>query len=112
MASETPVGRFAVVLTTAGSEESARRLASALVERRLAACVNVVPGIASVYRWEGKVHTDDECLLIVKTRAERVAEVEATIRERHDYDLPEVLVLPVSGGSTAYLSWVEESTSG
>lgn len=101
---------FVVVLTTAGSEETARRIASALVERRLAACVNLVPGVASTYRWEGKVATDAERLLIVKTTRARLAEVEAAIREHHDYELPEVLVLPVAGGSAEYLRWIEEST--
>jgi periplasmic divalent cation tolerance protein len=103
--------RFAVVLTTAGSEEVAARLAEALVSRRLAACVNVVPGVVSTYRWEGKVATDPERLLVIKTTTARLGEVEATIRELHDYEVPEVLVLPVLGGSEAYLGWIDASTA-
>lgn len=103
--------RFAVVLTTAGSEEVAARLAEALVSRRLAACVNVVPGIVSTYRWEGKVATDPERLLVIKTTTERLAEIEGAIREIHDYEVPEMLVLPVLGGSEAYLGWIEASTA-
>lgn len=103
--------RFAVVLTTAGSEEVAARLAETLVSRRLAACVNVVPGIVSTYRWEGKVATDPERLLVIKTTTGRLAEIEGAIREIHDYEVPEVLVLPVLGGSEAYLGWIEASTA-
>jgi periplasmic divalent cation tolerance protein len=103
--------RFVVVLTTAASEEVAARLADALVSRRLAACVNVVPGIVSTYRWEGKVATDPERLLLIKTTTARLGQVETLIGELHDYDLPEVIVLPVLGGSEAYLGWIEASTA-
>lgn len=104
--SKEEAGTYAVVLTTAGSDEVAERIARGLVERRLAACVNCVPGVVSTYRWRGEVARDEERLLVVKTRASRLPAVEAAIRELHDYELPEVLVLPVSGGSRAYLDWL------
>jgi periplasmic divalent cation tolerance protein len=98
-----------LVLTTAGSEEEARKIANILVERRLAACVNIVPRIQSVYRWEGKVETGEEFLLIIKTTKTRSADVQAAIRELHSYDLPECIVTSVEGGSAEYLKWIEES---
>ena len=95
-----------VVLVTAPGLDVARDLARALVEAKLAACVNLVPGVRSVYRWEGEVHEDEEVLLVVKTRADRGAALANRIREIHPYDLPEVLELPAVGGSPAYLDWV------
>jgi periplasmic divalent cation tolerance protein len=98
-----------LVLTTAGSEEEARKIANELVERRLAACVNIVPGIQSVYRWEGKVESAEEFLLIVKTTKLRSVDVNAAIRELHSYDLPECIVISMEDGSAEYLKWIEES---
>ena len=95
-----------VVLVTAPGVEVARSLAHALVGARLAACANLVPGVRSVYRWEGEVQEDEEVLLVLKTRADRGVELASRIRELHPYDLPEVLELPVVGGSAAYLDWV------
>lgn len=95
-----------VVLVTAPGVEVARSLAHALVEARLAACANLVPGVRSVYRWEGEVQEDEEVLLVLKTRADRGSELASRIRELHPYDLPEVLELPAVGGSAAYLDWV------
>ena len=97
----------AVVFCTAGSEAEASRIAGALVERRLAACVNVVPGVHSTYRWEGAVRTDSEWLLIVKTRRERFEEVRAAIREHHSYELPEIVMLDIAEGDPAYLAWID-----
>jgi periplasmic divalent cation tolerance protein len=98
-----------LVLTTAGSEAEARKIANQLVERRLAACVNIVPRIQSVYRWEGKIETADEYLLIIKTTKARSTDVQATIRELHSYDLPECIVIAMEEGSAEYLKWIEES---
>jgi periplasmic divalent cation tolerance protein len=97
---------FRVVLTTAGSEDRAESIACALVERRLAACVNIVRGVRSVYRWKDEVTRDDETLLVIKTDVARLSAVGAAIRELHDYDLPEFLVLPVAGGDPDYLDWL------
>ncbi len=95
-----------VVLVTAPDEEVAARLGRALLAEGLAACVNVVPGLRSLYRWEGEIQDDAEVLLLVKTRADRVAELSSRVQALHPYDLPEVLALPAAGGSEAYLSWV------
>jgi len=98
-----------LVLTTAGNDAEARKIAHALVERRLAACVNIVPRVQSVYRWEGKVETADEYLVVVKTTKSLGAEVQAAIRGLHSYDLPEFIVISVEDGSAEYLKWIEDS---
>jgi periplasmic divalent cation tolerance protein len=99
-----------IVLTTAGTREEADKIARALVERRLAACVNVVP-IDSVYRWKEKVENAQEWLLLVKTTAEAFDDVEAAIQELHSYELPECVVLPIEGGSEEYLEWIGDNVS-
>lgn len=98
-----------IVLSTAGSQEEARKLAQALVERRLAACVNIVPRIESIYRWQGKVETAEEWLLIIKTQAQAFERVRDAIKELHSYELPECVMLEVSGGSQGYLEWIAEN---
>jgi periplasmic divalent cation tolerance protein len=98
-----------IVLSTAGSEEEARKIARALVERRLAACVNLVPRIESVYRWQGKVESNEEWLLLIKTSAEKFAAVRDAIRELHSYDLPECISINIENGSAEYLRWFEDS---
>jgi periplasmic divalent cation tolerance protein len=102
-ASRAPVH---VVLVTAPDAEVGARLARAIVEERLAACVNVVPGVRSIYRWQGAVQDDTEVLLVMKTRADRVDALGARVRELHPYDVPEVLALAAAGGSADYLAWV------
>jgi periplasmic divalent cation tolerance protein len=92
-----------IVLTTAGSREEAEKIAHALVERRLAACVNLVGPIHSVYRWQGKVETAPEFLLIVKTTAQRFDAVASAIRELHSYELPECIQVAIEAGSAEYL---------
>jgi periplasmic divalent cation tolerance protein len=98
-----------LILTTAGNESEARKIAEALVGRSLAACVNIVPRIHSIYRWEGKVESAEEYLLLIKTANIRAKEVEAAVAELHSYDLPEVVVISIEGGSQAYLNWITES---
>lgn len=100
-----------IVLTTAGSQEEARKIAHALVERKLAACVNIVPGIESVYRWQGKVESAAEWLLLIKTEGAMFERVRDAIQELHSYDLPECIMLEIAGGSTAYLGWVKANIS-
>ena len=100
-----------VVLTTTGSVDEANKIAEALVQRRLAACVNVVGPISSVYRWKENVERAQEWLLIVKTTAEVVAAVGSAIKEFHSYELPECVVLPIEGGSEAYLEWIGENVA-
>ena len=94
------------LLVTARDAECGRRIARALVEERLAACVNVLPGVHSFYRWKGSVEEADEVMLVAKTRAERAAALAARVRALHPYELPEVVALPVTDGSRAYLRWV------
>ncbi len=96
-----------VVLVTAGSREEAEAIGRTLVENRLAACVNVVGPIRSIYRWQEAVEEADEHLLIVKARAADLAALEARVRAVHSYDVPEVVALPVAGGSEAYLRWLD-----
>ncbi|HXB21129.1 MAG TPA: divalent-cation tolerance protein CutA [Candidatus Solibacter sp.] len=95
-----------IVLTTAGSQEEARRIAHSLVERRIAACVNIVPQVESVYHWEGKVESANEWLLVVKTLEANYSRVCDAIKELHSYDLPECIKLEISGGSLEYLEWI------
>lgn len=98
-----------IVLSTTGSQEEARKIAHALVERRLAACVNIVSPVESVYRWQGKVERAQEWLLVIKTTDAAFPRVRDAISELHSYDLPECVVLAVEGGSPEYLKWVGES---
>src|SRR5436190_13712581 len=100
-----------IVLTTAGSQDEARKLAHALVERRLAACVNIVPQIESVYRWQGKVETATEWLLVIKTQVGCFERVREALNELHSYDLPECILLEISAGSHEYLKWLAENTT-
>lgn len=97
-----------IALSTAGSADEAQRLARMLVERRLAACVNIIPGVRSVYRWKGKVEDVEEAMLVIKTSRSQAAALQAALQEGHTYDLPEFLLLPVSGGGAAYLAWLRE----
>lgn len=98
-----------VVLITAPDAAEGSRLAHLLVGERLAACVNLVPGVQSVYRWEGAVQEDAEVLLIAKTEASRLDALIARLEAAHPYDVPEVLALPVAGGSAPYRAWVVEA---
>jgi periplasmic divalent cation tolerance protein len=100
-----------LVLVTAPSEDEARRIANTLVEERLAACVNIVASIESVYRWEGRVTTDREALLIVKTTAARYEQVERRVKELHTYSTPEVIAIKIERGSTEYLSWLQSAVT-
>jgi periplasmic divalent cation tolerance protein len=100
---------YRVVLTTVSSAEEAKRIAHALVEERLAACVNIAGDTESIYRWEGEVENAQEILLLIKTRVEKIEALEAAVRRLHSYDVPEFVILKVDGGSPAYLKWMDES---
>lgn len=100
-----------LVLTTASSQEEARRLAKTLVERRLAACVNIVPNMNSIYRWKEKVEESHEFLLLMKTTESAVPKLRDAIQELHSYEVPECIVLPIDSGSEKYLNWIDESVS-
>ncbi len=101
-----------VALVTAPTPEEGRRLARMIVESGLAACVNLLPGITSIYRWEGEVHEEAEVLLVIKTAAARVEELRERIVEAHPYDTPEVIEVEVEGGHAPYLDWVLAESRG
>ena len=102
-----PTSQARIVLTTAASADDARRLGRALVEERLAACATLIPAAESIYRWEGRVESATETLLMLKTGADQLAALEARLHELHPYETPEFLVLPVEAGSDAYLAWMK-----
>ncbi len=98
-----------LALSTAPDRETALAIARALVAERLAACVNLVPQITSVYRWQGAVEEDDEVLIVAKTRADRAERLSARVVELHPYDVPEVIFLPIDGGAEPYLAWLRDA---
>jgi periplasmic divalent cation tolerance protein len=100
-----------VAVSTCGNAEEAQKIAFALTEAGLAACVNIVPGITSVYRWKGKVEQAQELLLIVKTRSTLLPALQDKLREMHSYEVPELITFQVTGGLPAYLAWLCEETS-
>ena len=99
-----------IVITNCPDEETANHIALAVVEARLAACVNILPRVQSIYRWQGAVESAVEVPLLIKTTAATYPALEAAIRERHPYEVPEIIALPISAGLPAYLNWVAEET--
>jgi len=100
-----------IVLVTTPNKDDAATIAEALVSRRLAACVNIIAAIDSIYRWEGKVTRDTEALMIIKTTGERYSELERRVKELHSYSTPEVVAVRIERGSEDYLQWLRESTT-
>lgn len=98
-----------VVVCTCGDESEAQRIARDLVESRLAACVNILPSVQSIYRWQGRVEAAQEVLLFIKTSAGRFPELQQRIIHLHSYETPEIIALPVSAGLDKYLAWIRES---
>ena len=105
----TQTTQFRVVYTTCPDKQTAETLASAIVENKLVACVNIVPQITSVYRWQNKIEKSEELLLIIKTDESHLKSLEAQILELHPYEVPEFIVLPIHSGSESYLGWVKEN---
>jgi periplasmic divalent cation tolerance protein len=103
------VSEYVVALSTVAKAEDAERIAAVLVEQRLAACVNIVPGVTSVYRWKGKIERDQEQLLVIKTRWDRMEELKTALVSLHPYEVPELVVLRVEAGHAPYLAWLDES---
>ena len=97
-----------VVFSTCGTEAEAEKVARALVEARLAACVNIVPGARSIYRWEGVIESTAECLLVIKSSRGLFAQLRAALEKAHSYEVPELLAVPVVEGAPNYLNWLED----
>ena len=100
------MARPVLVLSTCGQMETAQKIASALVEQRLAACVNVVGGVKSTYRWQGKVTIDDETLLIIKTSSDKLQNAQNLVKEQSVYEVPEFIAIDIVDGSEEYLKWL------
>jgi len=96
-----------VVLITAASKEEAQRIAGLLLEQKKAACVNIVPGVESHFWWKGKLESEKESLLIVKSRASLLPEIIETVKKAHSYEVPEIIALPIAGGNEDYLEWID-----
>jgi periplasmic divalent cation tolerance protein len=103
--------QYRVVLVASGSIAEAREIGRSVVEKKLAACANIVPGVESIYRWKGKVERAREVLIVVKTTANRLPALEREVKRLHGYDVPEFIVLPIVTGSRKYLAWLQESTA-
>ena len=101
-----------VVLSTCATEQEASRLARVLVEARVAACVTIVPGARSIYRWQGAIESAAECLLIIKSSRQLFDSLRAALEAAHKYEVPEVLALPVTAGASNYMNWLEAELSG
>lgn len=95
-----------VTLCTCPDNDTAEKIAKTLVEGKLAACVNILPGIKSVYQWQGKIETANEILLLIKSSAERYPDLEIAIRKHHPYEIPEIIALPIGHGLADYLDWI------
>ncbi len=100
--------QYCLVLCTCPTDNTATRLAKEIVSRQLAACVNILPGITSIYSWNGKIETDQEQLLLIKTQSDLATPLEALIKEHHPYELPEIITVPISHGSIEYLHWITQ----
>ncbi len=100
-----------VIFVTAPNREEAARLAETIIVERLAACVNIIPAIESIYRWQGNITHDNEVLLLIKTTAARYSELEQRVKELHSYTTPEIIALKIERGSDAYLHWLRESVT-
>src|SRR4030043_56526 len=101
---------FIVVFVTCGSEEEALKIAHSLVEERLAACVNLISPVRSIYRWEGKIWDEKEWILFIKTQKERFEELERKVKSLHSYSVPEIVGIPIIEGASSYLEWLTEMT--
>ena len=98
---------YRLILTTCPDTECAEGIARTLVERKLAACVNIIPASRSVYEWQGKLVSEQEVLLLIKSRADRLPVLQDTLIELHPYDVPECIALPIEAGSDSYLNWID-----
>ena len=105
-----PTDDYIMVLTTCNSSETSSLIAETLISNKLAACVNIIKGVESVYQWQGKIEHDKEILLIIKTRESLFSHVKQTIQELHSYELPEIIAVPIKTGEKNYLNWIQSAT--
>jgi periplasmic divalent cation tolerance protein len=103
---------YIIALCTCPNEDTGTKIAEALVDGKIAACVNIVPGLKSVYRWQGKICRDAEVLLIIKTEAGKYTELESAVRKLHPYEVPEIVAIPIVQGYEKYLEWIGENIKG
>ena len=108
MTKEVRMDEHCVIFITAGSKEEADKLSRGMIEKKLAFCVNTVPGIQSTYHWKGKLHIDDEILLIAKTRQQKYGALENWVKQNHSYDVPEIISLPIQKGLPEYLKAIDD----
>ena len=105
-------GKYFVLMTTVAKRADARRLARLAIQKRLAACVQAIPGVCSAYRWKGKIEESAEILLLFKTTKKALPDLMKAIKATHPYSVPEIIVVPIAGGSSEYLKWVGAETGG
>jgi periplasmic divalent cation tolerance protein len=101
-------GDYIVIMSTVSGEAEGQRIADGLVSRGLAACVNVLPGVTSYYKWQGKSEVGQELLMLIKTRASNYGKIRDVIKELHSYEVPEIVALPIVSGDESYLKWIDE----
>lgn len=101
--------QYRMVFCTCADMETAQSIAKSLLEQSLAACVNILPGVTSLYKWKGNIESDNELLLLIKTHTCRLPELQKTIKGLHSYELPEIIDVPITGGLKEYLNWINES---
>ncbi len=106
------IDRAVFVVSSFADQDSARQVGTTVVESQLAACVNLVPGVTSIYQWKGKIEEEGEVIALIKTTAEKLIELEAFLQENHPYEEPEFIVVPIEAGSTGYLDWIRGSMTG
>ena len=105
-----PTDEYIMVLTTCNSSEISSLIADTLISDKLAACVNIIKGVESVYQWQGKIEHDNEILLIIKTRQSLFSRIEQSIQKLHNYELPEIIAVPIKIGEKNYLNWIQSAT--
>lgn len=98
---------YSACVTTVSTDEAARKLARSLIEARLAACINIIPGVRSIYEWQSAIQEDNELILMIKTRREHVPQLIEFVKKNHSYEVPELIELPINSGNPDYLSWID-----
>ena len=104
------MSKYIIIFCTIGTHDQAQKLAKPLVEKKLAACVNIIPGLTSIYKWKGELYNETECLMIIKTKKNLFEDIKTEILSLHPYDLPEIVSLPIDKGLPGYLDWIRNNT--